>query len=243
MALLRLRRRARRSLMVALIAIVGVCIAGLAAISDEPSKPGPVAKREGSFAPQAARDAGAASAAAVPARAAAPTDIACPSGWSHFDNPVMHYGLCVPPGWGFTDFRQAAPLDQIPARQLENLHLLGNAFPWRPGSLPFDAVSQGAFDVELDVLPASAQSSDECQPMIRKQLGTSSVLTCEQSYDNAGMPAAKGSLRALKVIIPLRSAPLDEPGARLLIIARSRAGASSAEVTTLWQIVQSVHAY
>ena len=57
------------------------------------------------------------------------------------------------------------------------------------------------------------------------------------------MPAAKGSLRALKVIIPLRSAPLDEPGARLLIIARSRAGASSAEVTTLWQIVQSVHTY
>ncbi len=33
MALLRLRRRARRSLMVGLIAIVGVCIAGLAAIS------------------------------------------------------------------------------------------------------------------------------------------------------------------------------------------------------------------
>ncbi len=179
----------------------------------------------------------------MPARAAAPTGLACPSGGSYFDNPVMHYGLCVPPRWGFTDFRQAAPLDQIPALQLENLHLLGNAFPWRPGSLPFDAVRQGAFDVELDVLPASAQSSDECQPVTKKPLGASSVLTCEQSYDNAGMPAAKGSLRALKVIIPLRSAPLDEPGARLLIIARSRAGASSAEVTTLWQIVQSVHTY
>ena len=236
MALLRLRRRARRSLMVALIAIVGVCIAGLAAISEEPSKPGPVAKREGSFASPAAQDVDAASAAAVPARTAAPTGLACPSGWSYFDNPV-------PPGWGFTDFRQAAPLDQIPALQLENLHLLGNAFPWRPGSLPFDAVRQGAIDVELDVLPASAQSSDECQPVTKKPLGASFVLTCEQSYDNAGMPAAKGSVRALKVIIPLRSAPLDEPGARLLIIARSRAGGSSAEVTTLWQIVQSVHTY
>src|SRR5205823_7304071 len=101
-----------------LLATVVACIAGLAAISEEPSKPGPVAKREGSFASPAAQGADAASAAAVPAHAAAPTGLACPSGWSYFDNPVMHYGLCIPPGWGFTDFRQTAPLDQIPAPQL-----------------------------------------------------------------------------------------------------------------------------
>ena len=59
--------------------------------------------------------------------------------------------------------------------------------------------------------------------------------------------ATAGGLRAIKVIVPLRSAPADgthEPGgARLLIIARSRVAASTPEVTTLWQIVQSVHPY
>jgi hypothetical protein len=159
----------------------------------------------------------------------------------------MHYGLCIPPGWGFSDFRSAGALDQVPAVQLENLHILGNAFPWHPGSLPFDAIKTGALDVELDVLPASVRSSTECEPANEQLVGLLKLLTCEQLYDEAGMPSAAGSLRALKAIVPLRSAPADGSGdladARLLVIARSRTSASVGEVTTLWQIVRSIHPY
>jgi hypothetical protein len=240
MASERFRRAVRRSLIPALIALIAVGIASLAAVSDEPSKPGPVAHPEGAF---AALQEAAPTAGTVPARAPLPDGVTCPDGWTYFDNPVMHYGVCVPGGWGFSDFRQAAPLDQIPVIELENLHLLGNAFPWRPGTLPFDAVRQGALDVELDVLPASAQTASDCQPTIKRMLGKLSVLTCEQLYDDLGLPASIGTLRAFKVIVPLASSPADERGARLQIIARTRTSASASEVTTLWQIVQSVHAY
>lgn len=239
MATHRLRRNARRALMVALAAMIGVGIAGLAATSEEPSKPGPVLPREGNVV--AAPDVS--TAQMVATEAPLPTGVTCPDGWSYFDNPVMNYGLCVPPGWGFSDFRGPEPLNQIPVVQLENLHLLGNAFPWHPGALPFDAVRNGAFDVELDVLPAAPQAGDECQPVTKRLLGLLSVFSCEQRYGEDGLPAATGLLRALKVIVPLKTGPADEPGARLLVIARSRIGATPTEVKTLWQIVQYIRAY
>jgi len=240
MATQRIRRRARRVLMVASIAIIGVGIFALAAMSEEASKPGPLPQREGGV---VASPAAAAAAESVPALTQPPTGVTCPTNWSYFDNPVMHYGLCIPPGWGFSDFRASDPLERIPSVMLENLHLLGNAFPWRPGTMPFDAVRQGATDIELDVLPPDASSGDECLPSTKHLLGILSVLSCEQLYGDDGLPAATGLLRALKVIVPLRTGPADEPGARLLLIARTRTTSSPAEVTTLWQIVQNVHAY
>jgi len=251
MASIRFRRHARRALVVASIAIISVSLAVLAATSDEPSKPGPIA-RDGALtaAPNPPSDETQPAApltGTVPARAPIPAGVMCPAGWSYFDNPVMHYGLCVPPGWGFSDFRSAGALDSIPAVQLENLHLLGNAFPWHPGALPFDAIKTGALDVELDVLPASVRSTAECEPANKQIVGLLTLLTCEQLYDETGMPSAAGALRALKVIVPLRAAPADGTsdlaGARLLVIARSRTSASLGEVTTLWHVVRSIHPY
>ena len=244
MATHRMRRLARSVLMVASIAIIGLGIFALTATSEEGSKPGPVPQPEGSIVASPAEATGPADAEeTIAALALRPNGVTCPTGWSYFDNPVMHYGLCIPPGWGFSDFRGPDPLDRIPLVQLENLHLLGNAFPWRPGTMPFDAVRQGATDIELDVLPPDTQAADECQPSTKKLLGLLSILTCEQLYDEAGMPATAGTLRAIKVVVPLPTPPVDEPGARLLIIARSRTAASLGEVSTLWQIVQNVHPY
>jgi hypothetical protein len=251
MASNRLLRHASRALVIACVAIIGVALVVLAATSDEPSKPGPVA-HEGALvsAPVPPPDETAPAASiggTVPARAPFPAGVTCPVGWSYFDNPVMHYGICVPPGWGFSDFRSAIALDHIPAVELENLHVLGNAFPWRPGVLPFNAIKAGAFDVELDLLPASARSSTECEPATRQIVGLLTFLTCEQQYDDAGLPSPSGVLHALKVIVPLRTPPTDAfgglAGARLLVIARSPATASVKEVTTLWQIVRSIHPY
>src|SRR5438874_1463486 len=140
MASNRLRRHASRVLVVVSFAIISVALAVLAATSDEPSKPGPVA-REGALVaspnPPTDETAPAAIGGTVPARAPMPVGVKCPEHWSYFDNPLMHYGVCVPPGWGFSDFRSASALDRVPAVELENLHLLGSAFPWRPGVLPF----------------------------------------------------------------------------------------------------------
>jgi hypothetical protein len=89
-------------------------------------------------------------------------------------------------------------------------------------------------------------STGECEPASKLQVGALTLLTCEQRYDNAGLPSAAGVLRALKAIVPLRTAPADGSdlaGARLLVIARSRTSASIGEVTTLWQIVRSIHPY
>jgi hypothetical protein len=246
-----LRRRVSRALVVVSAAIISVACVVLAATSDEPSKPRPVT-REGALvsAPIPPPDETAPAApigGTVPARAPVPSGVTCPAAWSYFDNPVMHYGICVPAGWGFSDFTSAGALDRIPAVQLENLHLLGNAFPWHPGALPFDAIKAGALDMELDVLPASVRASNECEPAMKQVVGLLTLLTCEQLYDGAGLPSSWGVLRALKAIVPLRTAPADGPGdlagARLLVIARSRISASVGEVTTLWQIVRSIHPY
>jgi hypothetical protein len=251
MASIRFRRHARRALIVASVATISISVAVLTATSDEPSKPGPVA-REGALvaAPNPPSDEtqlAAPPTGSVPARAAIPTGVTCPVDWSYFDNPLMHYGICVPPGWGFSDFTTAGALDRIPAVQLENMHLLGNAFPWHPGTLPFDAIKTGALDIELDVLPASVRASTECEPATKQVVGLLTLLTCEQLYDDAGLPSARGVLRALKAIVPLRTAPADGSGdlagARLLVIARSRTSASAGEVTMLWQIVQNIHSY
>ena len=233
------RRLRRRALPVTVIAMALVGIAALAAVSEEPSKPGPIVARDGasvSFTAGSERQ-------TVPAITSPSAGVTCPAGWTYFDNPVAHYGLCVPQGWGFSDFRRTEPLDHIPNVQLENLHLLGNAFPWRPGTMPFDAVRQGAIDVELDVVSPAARSGDECVPSTPKLIGALTVLACEQIYGEDGLPAPSGLMRALKVIVPLVTGPADEPGARLLVIARSRTWASVEEVTTLWQIVQHIHAY
>ncbi|MGZ6497021.1 MAG: hypothetical protein ACXVD9_12985 [Actinomycetota bacterium] len=137
-------------LLAAALTFVAAGLGAAGAASDEPSKPGPsIAEGTGRTIEQ--------SSLTVPARAPAPGG-RCPQAWSYFDNTVMHYGLCVPPGWGFSDFSSPDPMDAVPVPQLENLHLLGDAFPWVPGRLPFDVIqASGALDVELDLLPAGAR--------------------------------------------------------------------------------------
>src|SRR5437660_6138397 len=103
MASIRLRRHATRALLVVSAAIICVALAVLTATSDEPAKPGPSA-RDGALvaAPNPPPDEPAPEtslAGTVPARAPVPAGVMCPPDWSYFDNPVLHYGICVPPGW------------------------------------------------------------------------------------------------------------------------------------------------
>jgi len=45
-----------------------------------------------------------------------------------------------------------------------------------------------------------------------KIVGLLTLLSCEQLYDTAGLPSTSGVLRALKVIVPLRTPPADGAG-------------------------------
>jgi hypothetical protein len=246
----------RRTIQLLVLVTGAVLLTGtltLAALSDEPSKPGPrVSEAQATGSPVAPPGEHSTSGppAAAPARATPPAGVTCEPSWGYFDNPVMHYGVCIPPGWGFSDFTGPAPMDTVPGVQLESLHLLSpSGFPWVRGRLPFDAIAtRSMLDVELDVLPAEVKVTTECEPTTPVDLDGARALACEQFYDSTGLPASSGPLRAIKVIVPLLQTPSDDPagnleGARLLVIMRARATASAKEVDTLWKIARSVRAY
>lgn len=168
-----------------------------------------------------------------------------------FDNPVMHVGFCVPNGWGFTDFTTPHPMQAVPREQLTNLHLLSaRAFPWTPGTRPFDAIrARGIIDVEMTLLETGMVATTECEPSLPRPHATLRLLTCEQRYDTLGLPAPAGDLRAIKILVPLATTPdpvHDAPGlagARLLVIARTSEATTTQEVEQLWQLVDSIAAF
>lgn len=171
----------------------------------------------------------------------------CPNGWSRFDNPALHYRICLPEGWGFTDFSRPEPLTEIPSRMLENLHVLSpEGFPWRPGDAPFEVIERGSVvNIELNLLEPDVASVIECEPAAPVAVAKATFLTCEQAYDELGLPAEVGRVRALKVIAPLQRTPLrlhplfDPTGARLQVIVRS-ALSTGKEANLAWRIVQSI---
>jgi hypothetical protein len=172
--------------------------------------------------------------------------IACARGWSFFDNPALHYGICLPPGWGFTELDSTAPLERIRSRTLANLRVFSpDAFPWHPGDRPIDAiVARGIQEIELDLLEPGAAASTECEPSTPLAVAARTFLTCEQTYDALGIPAVVGVARAIKVVVPLvRAADLAAgriESARLLVVARHATGSSDGEVDALWRIVRSI---
>ena len=176
----------------------------------------------------------------VPARTIAPADADCRPDDTFFDNPVLHVGVCVPPGWGFSDFTAPDPMERIPIRQLTNLHLLSpDAFPWQVGTASFGAVARGIVDVEFTVLERGARAVSECEPSTKRAGNGPPYLFCEQAYDALGEPADAGPITALKIIVPLKSDPktsFDLTGARLLVIARVATGDAEG-VEAAWSIV------
>ncbi|MFN2614018.1 MAG: hypothetical protein ABR552_04280 [Actinomycetota bacterium] len=178
--------------------------------------------------------------------------ISCANGWSPFDDPVAHYTLCVPPGWGFSELTSPGPLTQVRSVTLENLHLLGpDAFPWHTGDDIYAAViARNIVEVELDVVPASV-SNDPANPGPCIPAVASAMTSCEERYDASGETAdPNGPLHVLKVAVPLMRAPSPvnaadtlEGAARLQITIRSRADRYTQEVDLLWSLVRSVTPY
>jgi len=249
-------RRALRATIVLALAIATIASVGRIAFSDgADDKPAPLTLAEGQHVADPPPFPGEHVEASpepftVPARAATPAGVTCPRGWSWFDNPVMHVGLCVPAGWGFTDFTSATPMTQIPSEQLTGLHLVSTrAFPWMPGDMPFDVIAtRGIVDVEMMLLEPGIVATSECEPAAPRLVSGTTFLVCDQAYDALGLPALTGDVRAIKIAVPLLSTPdtaypsADLLGARLLIIARLSPTTSLKEVDSLWKLVDSIRA-
>ena len=187
----------------------------------------------------------------VPTVVASNRTFSCPGGAYAFHNPALHYRLCYPDDWGFTDFGREDRLDTIPGAQLENLHLVsGEAFPWEVGSYPFDAVTEKqAIDVELNLLQPGVVARGECEPSKARASGELQILTCTQAYDTLGQPSDAGPITAVKFVVPLLRTPvsantrLDLNGSRLLVIVRTSTARALKEVDLGWQLVRSIRPY
>jgi hypothetical protein len=123
-----------------------------------------------------------------------------------FENPVAGYQLCYPAGWGFLDLTQAFPDTTIDGVEAASLRLASAAtFPWRPGTLPLDAVSRGAIIVELTTLPTFAPDTDngDCRP--DRRLGGGAQV-CEHTVDPmSASPSETGSVLEIMTIHELET--------------------------------------
>jgi len=176
----------------------------------------------------------------VPARAGT-----CPNGGSLFDNPVLRYRICVPSGWGFTDFVHQGALDEIASETLENLHLI-KPVSRAPGVAPFDDIARGRLvDIELDIAEPGISFGSSCEPTTRV---LEDALMCEHLLNSLGLPAPIGTIRAITIVIPLASAPVrlhplhDPAGSSLLVIVRA-ARADTKGVDRAWDVLESLSAY
>lgn len=189
--------------------------------------------------------------ASVPAAIPSSRTFSCPAGTRAFQNPALHYRLCYPQDWGFSDFTKPDRLDKIPGVQLENLHLLSSeAFPWPEGSQPFDVlVQRGAIDVELNLLQPGVRSTDECEPAKARTSGDLTILTCTQAYDVFGVPAEAGPVTAVKFAVPLVREPtslntdLELAGSKLLVVVRTATTRALKEGDLGWKLVRSIRPY
>jgi len=218
-------RASMRVLAIAIAGIATVASVQVIARSDQttPKPPPPVSSEEQP--PRIEAD------DAIPVTGDAPAGTRCDGSW--FENPTLRYGLCVPVGWGFTDFTTASPLTLIPRRQLPSVRLLSpGGFPWHPGDAPFEVTrDRGVIDVELNVLEPSVDPG--CDAIVLLRLG---LRGCEQRIDALGLPSPSGALTATKVVVPL------DPATQLLVIGRTSSGSLPEEVDRLWQLIGSIAA-
>lgn len=226
----------------ALVAVVGLTTTGWTGPDDQ--RRGPNVSPDGSSSPEPPRQA-----AWVEASIQASSTFSCPTGQRAFSNPAMHYRLCYPDGWGFSDFRQSDRLEQIPVRSLQALRLLsGNSFPWAVGDRPFDAVvTRNLVDVELNLLqPGATPTPGECEPSTVRHSGSLTILSCSQTYDLTGQPVEVGPIAAIRYVVPLLRPPvsadtsLDLTGSSLLVIVRARTARVAGEVDLGWDLVRSI---
>ena len=205
----------------------------------------------------------------VPVATAPPPGVTCPPDWLFFDNPALHYSICYPPGWGFSDFSTPDPLAAVPVVTLSSVNILSqDAFPYSADihytERPPDVKARlgQTVTVNVEAFPPGA-GLEGCQPSIPVAVGPLSGLFCEDVYDILPGPEVRfspsGQRHTLRVFLPLPQPPdLDllardlpselrdiqpKSGWQLLVSVTGQASRYPVEKDLQWQIVNSIRVY
>ena len=232
----------------------------LSANAGRPDKPGPPPSVQGSppaLTPQEPMPASPPG-EAVSTHARPSSSTSCPSGWSYFDNPALHYSVCYPPGWGFwLAAPQSAPAGEVDAGSLSDLHLVGpNAFPWKDGLTIADSFATGVIDIEFNLFQRGQSFSRGCTPPSVSS-ATGPGRSCEYSFElgGAGQPtdaiqvSGRGRLHSRTTLLGLRQTPaIGLPadavtGSQLLVTTTGSSSRMGQMSRLLSQIVSTVQTY
>jgi hypothetical protein len=177
----------------------------------------------------------------------------------------MHYGICYPPRWGFQGDGIRRPAPFLYEFQVGTVRLLSpGAFPeLQEGSLTDEMHDRGIVDLELMIFPQHADVGRECFPHLPIHVAGTASLWCSNRFDQGGpgragdetVVTSRGEFIVVKVLIPLKSVPLDvrsrdgsidhlsRYGDRLLVAFVTTAARYQRSRAQLWEIIRSIRMF
>jgi hypothetical protein len=198
--------------------------------------------------------------ATVPVVAASSSG-SCAAGWLLMDDPVLHVRFCYPRAWGFHVDGLSTPATHLTGEQQGQLRLFSSeAFPFGSPYEPSAAMVHRKDAVEVQfivVMPPVPDFAPECTPDSAMTISNTTALSCEDRFDIGGRGRASdevtfspaGSLHNLKVLMPLKSTPVSQPGepdltgSRLLVSIVSTSARFEAQSRMFRQLLDSIVAY
>lgn len=183
----------------------------------------------------------------------------CQPDWQVFDNTVLGYTICYPPGWGLTTGESPGPLARIGEQEMTRQITIGG-----PGYFPLPANAQ-----TIDSLPPAEQERIEeaprvllnyadrsvgfegCMPNRVERFSGIDALWCDDTYSIIAHERAEyrpdGDWQSTNVLVPLRSAESPtgpEPsGSQLLLTTVSLRSKYQERQDLFWEIIRSIRVY
>ncbi len=176
----------------------------------------------------------------------------CPSSqWKYFENPAVHYTLCLPPEWGFTDYDNALPLRTISRDRLGQLAALSkDGFPWteaRGETMYQDLASSKFVVLSLSAITSETALDRYCNPGKTADWSNVHATWCEDrlSTDPYKGPDKQGPIRRLVVVLKLQTPwntgnPSDVPHDKLIITVKTGASRYEQQLDLYWQAVRTL---
>jgi len=192
----------------------------------------------------------------VNASQAIPSGVTCPDAWLYFDNPVMHYSVCYPADWGFSDFSSPKRFTQVPGESLYSVNLLSPDYFSSWPSSDEERLNSNAVTLTIESFPPGL-TRQGCDPTVKIDIAGVGATWCQDTYDLLPGPEVKfapgGARHTLVVAAPLDRSPEVDPvipraaqdsqptsGYRLLMTMTAPTSRYLTEGTLQWQIIKTL---
>jgi hypothetical protein len=191
----------------------------------------------------------------VPGAIGRPED--CPEGWQFFDNPLLKYTICLPPGWGFHEGTTPDRITSLSPGFLRQVTAFSQEwFPHpqvTPGArIPADVAARlnTAIRIRIDLAPPGV-GFDGCQPGTPRQIGGLPALYCEDAYtlsdEGIATHTPSGNAHVIRVLLPVANVPPlaneNTEGYRLHLKVVSLNGLYVQQSGLIWQLIDSLRLY